>query len=81
MADSGIKQIEGADSLNTLIDQFNGICDEWDGIYSPIDDNKTKSLEAAQLDKTPGSNITHVLLGLVLAFISDLNMSMDDVKK
>jgi hypothetical protein len=79
--DSGIKNIEGADSLNALIDKFNGIIDEWDGIYSPIDTNKSASIKAAGLDKTPGANITHVFLGLILTFIADLNMSLDDVKK
>jgi hypothetical protein len=55
--------------------------DEWDGIYSPLDDNKTATMKTAGLDKTKGSNITHVFLGLLLTFIADCNMSLDDIKK
>jgi len=81
MADNSIKTIEGAESINALIEKVNGIVDEWDGFYSEITKTKTAALTLSGLDKTPGANITHVLLGLVLSFIADLNMSMDDVKK
>ena len=73
---SDIKEIEGADSLNQLIGSMNEVLVEWKDVTKPIDDNKASSLKAAGLDKTVGANITHVLIGLMLTFVADLNMSL-----
>ena len=59
---------------------MNEVLKEWGDVTGPIDDNKAASLKASALDKTPGANITHVLIGLMLTMVSDLNMSLTDVK-
>jgi division protein CdvB (Snf7/Vps24/ESCRT-III family) len=79
--DTSIKEIDGADSLNALIQKINDVVDEWGTINDPIEKAKAAALKASGLDKTPGANITHVLLGLVLTMIADLNMSAADIKK
>ena len=64
-----IKKVKDAVSLNKLIDSINKATDTWDDIYSPVEDLKTETLKAAGLDKTPGSNIKHVIEGLILAIV------------
>ena len=79
--DGMIKPVDGADSLNTLIKKMNQCTKEWNDIDGPVQKFKTATLKAAGLEKTPGSNIVHVMLGLILTFIADLNMTFDEVKK
>jgi hypothetical protein len=73
--------LEGATSINELITNFNGMQSEWKAIKGPIDDKKAACLKASGLDKTPGSGIIHVLLGLPLSMIADCNMDKEKLLK
>lgn len=77
---SDIKEIEGADSLNDLIGKMNDVLKEWGDVTGPITESKDSSMKSAGLDKTPGSNITHVMIGLMITMVADLNMSMGEVR-
>ena len=68
-------------SINELIKEFNGIIKEWTDIYSPITAARKSTLDKCDMSKKPGSTIKNALLGLIVTMVSDLNMSLDDVKK
>ena len=73
--------LEGADSINELITNFNGMQSEWKAIKGPIDEKKAACMKASGLDKTPGAGIIHVLLGLPLSMIADCNMDKEKLLK
>ena len=76
-----IDTVHGAHSLNDLVNNINRLSSQWDDIIKPIQDYKEATLSAAGLDKVAGANISHVLLGLMVTFVADLGMSMDQLKK
>jgi len=79
--DNKIKHVKDAKSLNELIDSINKLSSTWDDIYGPVDEAKSATLKAAGLDKTPGSNIKHVINGLILAIIVEQDMKqVSDLK-
>ena len=75
-----IKEVVGADSLNELLRELKAIQSDWSRIFTPIILSKRACLAACKLDKTPGSNIKHVILGLPLMLVSDSGMSMKELK-
>ena len=81
MTQTNIEPIEGADSFNNLLTQFNEVVEDWKSRISPVKEAQKQTLEASQLTKTPGAKLQHVLLGFALALVSDLNMSLEDVQK
>ena len=76
-----VETIDGAKSMNDLIRNFNGIQAEWKKIKGPIDKQKAVCLKASGLEKTPGSGIIHVLLGLNLSMVADCNMNKEQIQK
>lgn len=66
-----IKEVEGADSVNELLKELKGIQKDWGSLYGPINKHRNACLKAAKLDKTPGSSIKHVLLGLPLVMVAE----------
>ena len=54
---------------------MNDLADKWSSIIDPINDFKDSTMKACKLDKTKGSSISHVIMGLVITMISDMNMT------
>ena len=79
--DGSIKQIEGGGSVNELIDTINGLSDQWNEMYGPIKEKCKEGIKNSGMDKTPGSNIKHVILGSIVAIIADAELSVEDLKK
>lgn len=71
--------VDGANSCNDLIRTLNRLTDRWEEIYDPIQDKKKAALKSAGLDKTPGANFEHCVMGMFLALISDCGVTMDDL--
>lgn len=76
-----LPEVKNGKSINDLIKEINSVIGEWVDTYKPILAGKDKTLKACGLEKTPGATIKTALLGAILAMISDLNMSLDDLKK
>lgn len=76
-----IPMVEGAESLNELLTEFQGLQNEWSDLMTPIIDAKSACFKACGLAKTPGENIKHVLIGLPLALVSDAKMKLKDLKE
>jgi septation ring formation regulator EzrA len=78
---STLKRIPDGRSVNDIVDQMNEVITEWDDTVGPCNDLKAKCMQIAKLDKTPGTNMTHMFQGLMIAAIADCNMSADQVQK
>ena len=75
-----IKQIEDGGSVNDIVDRINEAASLWDEVAGPCNDLKKRCLKHSTLDKTAGSNIVHVVLGLCVASVADANMTLDQMK-
>lgn len=83
----GKKQVEKLETvkngmaINDFIGEFNGVVGDWLDIYGSIQDGMEKSLKACGMDKVKGAGLKEALLSLIVTMVSDLNMSLDDLKK
>lgn len=76
-----IPEVENGLSINDLIKEVNSIISGWTDIYQPITKGRTDSLDATGMKDKKGANIQHALMGLIVTMVSDLNMTIEDIKK
>ena len=68
-------------SINDMVKEINSIISGWTDIYKPVTKGRKDALDACSMTKKSGATVKHALMGFIVAMVSDLNMSIDDVKK
>ena len=68
-------------SINELVKEINAIISGWTGIYKPVTKGRTDTLDATSMKDKTGATVNHALMGLIVTMVSDLNMTVDDIKK
>ena len=76
-----LEEVKNGMAINDLIKEFNGIVGDWLAIYGSISDAMEKTLKGCGMDKTKSAGLKEVLMSLIVTMVSDLNMSLDDLKK
>ena len=77
-----IEKVEGCASVNALIDQVQGIQKQWLGLFKPVAKAKAATLKSAGLNKTPGSSLKHVALGLPIYIAASIeNITLEELQK
>jgi len=81
MGHENIPEVAGAPTLNQLVRDCNSLTKRWENTIADLEKKKNASLLLAGLDKTPGANFQHVLLGMFVSAMSDSDLSSDELKK
>ena len=76
-----LPEVENGLSINDMIKEVNGIISSWTDVYKPITAGRKESLEKCKMENKSGATIKHALMGLIVTMVSDLNMSIEDIKK
>ena len=66
-----METIEGAESVNTLIEEVNQLTGKWDEIMDPINKFKKDSLKSCGMEKTAGANIKHAVMGSIVGMMAE----------
>ena len=76
-----LEEVKNGLAINDFIKEFNGIVGDWLDIYGAIKDGMESTLKSCGMDKCKSAGLKEVLLSLIVTMVSDLNMSLDDLKK
>jgi len=76
-----LPEVENGGAINELIKEINEIISSWTDLYSPITEWRKKTLESCSMEGKTGASIKDALLGLIVTMVSDLNMTIEDLKK
>ena len=67
-------------SINEMVKEINSIIASWTDVYKPIMNGRKDTLEKCKMNGK-AATIQHALMGLIVTMVSDLNMTVDDIKK
>jgi len=76
-----VSHVEGAESLNSLVNNVNGLIDQWNDIYDPIKGKTGAILKTAGLGNTKGATVKHALVGVITSMAAMADFRLDDLKK